>query len=461
MIQETRILNKNSSQPREGAYILYWMQAAQRIHYNHAFSLALKEAQERQLPLVVYFGLMDGFPEANLRSYTFLLEGLLEVKKALEKMHIPFVVVHNRPSEGALTLSKRAALLITDRGYLKIEKSFREEIKDLVPCPFYQVETNVVVPVDVVSQKEEYAAATIRRKIEKLLPEYLLPMGEPKATLPVYEGPWDVTPMTFDHLEDILSSLSLDASVPSVSHFFKGGRKEGLQHLETFLTQRYEDFAKRRNDPAGTFSSNLSPYLHFGQISPLEVYFKLPKENSENKRVFLDEMIIRRELAMNFVERNPQYESFSSITGFPRETLFTHEKDPRPYVYTLEELEKGLTHDPYWNAAQKEMLLTGKMHGYMRMYWGKKVMEWTESLEEAYAHLVYLNNRYSLDGRDPNGYAGIAWCFGKHDRPWKERPIFGKVRYMNDKGLARKFKIKDYVEKIQQLEEKEGLSWIK
>lgn len=175
----------------------------------------------------------------------------------------------------------------------------------------------------------------------------------------------------------------------------------------------------------------------------------------------VDELIVRRELAMNFVERNPFYDSFSSISSFARETLLAHAEDPREYLYSLETLEQGKTHDRYWNAAQRELVLKGKMHGYMRMYWGKKVIEWTSSPEEAYRFLVHLNNRYSLDGRDPNGYAGIAWCFGKHDRPWKERPIFGKVRYMNDKGLERKFRIKDYAEKIEAMDDGGATEWIK
>jgi len=300
--------------------------------------------------------------------------------------------------------------------------------------------------------KEEYAAATIRRKIERLLPEFAFPVVLPPYNLPLYDNTLDVHEMAFENISDILDSIDVDRAVHPVSEYYKGGYREAKKHLERFLNERYQCFAEKRNDPSADITSNLSPYLHFGQISPLEIYLLLPDDDSTNRAVMVDELIVRRELAMNFVSNNSNYDNFNSISSFARESLLAHLPDPRPYLYNMEKLEKGKTHDRYWNAAQKEMILTGKMHGYMRMYWGKKVIEWTSLPEEAYKVLVYLNNRYSLDGRDPNGYAGIAWCFGKHDRPWKERPIFGKVRYMNDKGLERKFDIRAYAEKIELLE---------
>jgi deoxyribodipyrimidine photo-lyase len=195
----------------------------------------------------------------------------------------------------------------------------------------------------------------------------------------------------------------------------------------------------------------MSPWLHFGQISPLVIALKVMKTQSPGKEAYLEELIIRRELAMNYTYYNPFYDSFEGLNDWAKKTLKEHEKDKRPYRYSIDELEQAQTHDPYWNAAQEEMRITGKMHGYMRMYWGKKILEWMKSPEEAFSTALYLNNKYELDGRDPNGFAGIAWCFGKHDRPWFERPIFGKIRYMNANGLKRKFNAEAYVDKIKKL----------
>jgi deoxyribodipyrimidine photo-lyase len=193
----------------------------------------------------------------------------------------------------------------------------------------------------------------------------------------------------------------------------------------------------------------MSPYLHFGQISPLYIALKVSKTRSLGAEAFFEELIIRRELSMNFVFYNEKYDSFKSIPDWAKKTLRAHQKDRRPYLYSPKELENAGTHDPYWNAAQKEMVITGKMHGYMRMYWGKKILEWSKTPEEAFKVALYLNNKYELDGRDPNGFIGVAWCFGKHDRPWGERAIFGNVRYMNDKGLKRKFDADKYVKMME------------
>jgi deoxyribodipyrimidine photo-lyase len=202
------------------------------------------------------------------------------------------------------------------------------------------------------------------------------------------------------------------------------------------------------------FTSGLSPYLHFGQISPLFVALEVKKSGKKGKEDFLEELIVRRELAVNFVHYNSAYDSFNCLPQWAKATLHAHLEDKREYAYSLKDLENAKTHDPYWNAAQEEMRISGKMHGYMRMYWGKKILEWTRSPEEAFRRALYLNNKYNIDGRDPNGFAGVAWCFGKHDRPWKERQIFGKVRYMSSHGLERKFEIEKYVRKIEEWKQK-------
>ncbi|MFW9805556.1 MAG: deoxyribodipyrimidine photolyase, partial [Candidatus Thorarchaeota archaeon] len=229
---------------------------------------------------------------------------------------------------------------------------------------------------------------------------------------------------------------------------FQGGTKAARETLEKFIRFDLDVFGTQRNDPSNDRLSNMSPYLHFGQISPIEIAIEVLKTNSPGSESYLEELIVRRELSMNFVFFNSNYDNIECLPKWAKETLDLHALDPREYVYSYSELERAETHDPYWNAAQKEMTRFGKMHGYMRMYWGKKILEWTDSPEEAYTICITLNDKYELDGRNPNGYAGVAWCFGKHDRAWKEREIFGKVRYMNENGLRRKFDIEKYVERI-------------
>lgn len=448
MIQSERVKQLNQKEILDKPYVICWMQSSQRTEYNHALEFAIDYANTLHKPLIVYFGLTEDFPEANRRHLRFMIEGLLEVKENLDKRGIRFVVMHGSPEIGALKLAKEAALLVVDRGYLRIEKSWRNLLAKEAECRVFQVESNVLVPVEVTSLKEEYSAATIRRKIEKRIEEFALPLTErildfPSKHLESFEGE-----IPFENATQILQLLKLTDEVREVNTFI-GGAKKAKENFEDFLQNKFKDYALYRNEPSMDFTSNLSPYLHFGQISPLEIYLRLPDGFGENRRVFIDELIVRRELAMNFVEYNEHYDSYEAISSFAKATLEKHRNDPRPWSYTLEQLERGLTHDQYWNAAELEMLITGKMNGYMRMYWGKKIIEWTETPERAYEIALYLNNKYNIDGRDPNGFAGVAWCFGKHDRPWKEREVFGTVRYMNDKGLKRKFDMEAYIEKVK------------
>lgn len=451
MIPEKRIQIKNQQDIAQGEYVLYWMQTAQRISYNHSLEYAKEEANRLNKPLLVYFGLMDDYPEANARHYYFMIEGLIQVKKELEKQGIQFLLAHTSPEEGALELAKKACLVVTERSYLRHEKAWKTKLSGEILCQMVEVETNVMVPIDEVSQKEEYSAATIRKKIEREIPNYAFSLECREINIPSLHIQTSLHPLPLKDVKETLSLLKVSHEVPPVPQYFKGGYEEAITHLETFMEEKFSGYAEHRNNPVKDYGSNLSPYLHFGQISPLEIYLSLMDHHSENKRVFLDELIIRRELAINFVEHNEFYDSYKSISSFAKDTIEKHRHDERPYIYTLKELEKGKTHDLYWNACQLEMVHTGKMHGYLRMYWGKKIIEWTQHPDIGYEIALYLNNKYHLDGRDPNGYAGVAWCFGKHDRPWKERDVFGSVRYMNDKGLKRKFKIDQYVEKIENL----------
>jgi deoxyribodipyrimidine photo-lyase len=448
MIQKERIKALNQKRVQKGKYVLYWMQASQRAEYNHALEFAVLKANELRQPLIVFFGITDQFPEANERHYAFMLEGLKEVKDSLEKRGIQMIVLHQPPEVGTLQLAKRASLAVVDRGYLRIQRVWREDVSQKMECPLFQVESDIIVPVEETSPKEEYAAATIRSKIKKKLDAFLVSLKEHQPVIDSLSLDFDS--FDIEDLERAVSRLHINRSVQRVDSFH-GGTKEAKSHLEVFLEGKLDRFPELRNDPNLDYLSHMSPYLHFGQISPLFIALKALETKSPGIEAFLEELIVRRELSINFTFYNERYDSFEAIPDWAKKTLKAHQKDKRPYLYSLKELEGAKTHDPYWNAAQKQMVIEGKMHGYMRMYWGKKILEWTRTPEEAFRNALYLNNKYELDGRDPNGFTGVAWCFGKHDRPWGEREIFGNVRYMNDKGLKRKFDADQYVRAMTKL----------
>ena len=453
MIQKERIQALNAKETKKGRYVLYWMQASQRTEYNHALEYAVVKANELHQPLVVFFGITDHFPEGSQRHYTFMLEGLREVRRSLEKRGIRIVIQHTSPEQGVVQFAKGASFVVVDRGYLKIQRAWRDYAASRMDCPLVQVESDVIVPIEETSPKEEYAAATIRSKIHKKLDHFLCPLKEVDPDIDSLSLDFDS--FDIDDVEEAVSRLHIDRSVKKVS-CYRGGAGEAKKHLRLFLRDKLDRFPELRNDPTVDFLSHMSPYLHFGQISPLSIALTVSQTQGLSKEAYLEELIVRRELSMNFVFYNGQYDSFEgAIPQWAQKSLKAHQKDKRPYLYALEELETGKTHDPYWNAAQKEMVFTGKMHGYMRMYWGKKILEWSKTPDEAFRAALYLNNKYELDGRDPSGFTGVAWCFGKHDRPWKEREIFGNVRYMNEGGLKRKFDADEYVKLMSRLEPQE------
>ncbi len=448
MISEERIKKLNRKEMRNGRYVLYWMQTSHRTKYNQALEYTVSEANKMNKPVVVYFGITEDFPEANARHYYFMLEGLSEVQSSLKEKGIKMVVRRNSPELGAIELSKNASLAVVDRGYLRSQKKSRSYVAQTIDCPLVQVESDVVVPVEAVSPKEEYSAATFRPKIKKKLRSYLRPLKEKRPKVDARQ--LDIDSYNIEDPKKAILSLEIDRSVGRVEDFH-GGATEAEKRLETFLKNKLDYYEEFRNDPTKEFLSNMSPYLHFGQISPVYIALKIAETDSRGRDAYLEQLIVRRELSVNFVFYNQSYDSFDGLPQWAKKTLKEHEKDPREYSYTLKELENGETHDPYWNAAQKEMRIRGKMHGYMRMYWGKKIIEWTKTPEEAFKTALYLNNKYELDGRGPNGFTGVAWCFGKHDRPWKERQVFGKIRYMNANGLNRKFDADLYVEKMRHI----------
>jgi deoxyribodipyrimidine photo-lyase len=449
MIQPERIKLLNRRPVRSRKYVLYWMQAAQRAEYNHALEYAIEKANELNKPLVVVFGLTDDYPEANLRHYYFMLEGLAETKKALAAKGIQMVIRQQSPDTAAIELARDAALVVVDAGHLRIQRKWRSDAARKIECAFYQVETNLIVPVEEASVKEEFSAGTFRPRITSKLDRYLLPLKHKKPKRDSLGLKFD----SFDirDLNKAASALRVDQSVRKVQNLH-GGTSQARRHLRSFLKNKLDRYDDLRNNPALDYLSHMSPYLHFGQISPLYIALEVIKTNSPGKDAYLEELIVRRELSHNFVFYNDKYDSFEGLPPWAKRTLNFHRRDKREYIYSLEELEKAKTRDPYWNAAQKEMVLTGKMHGYMRMYWGKKILEWSRNPQARFKTALYLNNKYELDGRDPNGFTGVAWCFGKHDRAWGERPVFGKIRYMNAAGLKRKFDPDEYVKKVDHLE---------
>ncbi|MGD9126234.1 MAG: deoxyribodipyrimidine photo-lyase [Planctomycetia bacterium] len=450
--ERVELLNKRSIRS-DGRFVLYWMQASIREQANGALELANRLGRQLERPTVVVFALTENYPGANLRHYRFLLEALADVRAALTKRGIRLVVSLGEPTEVVERMARDAALLVTDRGYTRIQREWRATLARVVRCAMVQVEDNVVVPIDVASEKEEYAARTIRPKIMRRLEDYLDPIrrvgpyGSSIEGLRLPTGGNDVS-KKLDRVERILEKLSIDRSV-SPSPCFTGGERAAKRHLDRFLRSRLDRY-DRRNDPTAGVTSQLSPYLHFGCISPVVVARRALTSGSSGSESFIEELCVRRELAINFVVHNPQYDTIGSLPDWAEKTLAKHCRDRRPYLYTFEQLRDAQTHDPAWNAAQREMVATGYMAGYMRMYWGKKVIEWTADPAEAYETLIRLNDTYELDGRDPNGYCGIAWCFGKHDRPWQERPIFGTVRTMVAAGLARKFNVERYIEQVSE-----------
>ncbi len=391
------------------------------------------------------FGLTAAYPEANWRHYRFMLEGLGETAAALRQRGIGMAVRPGHPPDVVRALAARAALVVVDGGYLRHQRQWRAAVAATVDCGMLEVESDVVVPVRVVADCAQYAARTLRPRIQRLLDGFLIGT---RSVSPRNDG----TAFTegaewFEDPDRLRERFGLSGGPPPVD-WIRGGRRAGLARLRQFIARDLDVFGDRRNDPGVDRLSHLSPYLHFGQVSPREVALAVLRSGSPGTAPFLEELIVRRELSMNLALYNPDYDAYRGLPAWARRTLAAHARDPRPACYTPAELEDARTHDPYWNAAMREMILRGKMHGYMRMYWGKKILEWSASPQQAFETALAFNNRYFLDGRDANSYAGVAWCFGTHDRPWAERPVFGTVRYMNDAGLRRKFDIEAYVRRI-------------
>ena len=426
--------------------MVYWMSRDQRTQDNWALLFAQEQSLKTREPLAVVFCLMQQFLGATFRQYSFMIKGLSEVEQNLAAKNIPFYLLCGSPEVEIPEFIRKYGVgcLITDFDPLRPKRQWKEAVAKKINIPFLEVDAHNIVPCSVASDKQEYGAYTIRPKILRALPEFLDEFPPLQKQEVVWGEPTD--PIDW---QGILAGLTVDRAVSEVSGF-KPGERAAWGVLGDFLENKLPFYFEGRNDPTRDGQSNLSPCLHFGQISAQRIALEVEDSLSgqKAKEAFLEELIVRRELSDNFCFYNLQYDSFDGFPSWGQKTLNEHRRDPREYLYTLAQFEQAQTHDNLWNAAQMEMVQTGKMHGYLRMYWAKKILEWTRSPEEALQIAIYLNDRYELDGRDPNGYTGIAWSLGGvHDRAWGARKVFGKIRYMSYNGCKSKFNVKAYSNK--------------
>lgn len=443
----------NSAENTKGRYVLYWMQIFKRASHNYALNFAIQMANERKLPLVVYEGLKFYYPWASDRIHTFILEGVAEKQAEFAERGIRYVFFlqrHGRdPKNTVMRLAKEAALLVTDDFPCFIIPGHNARVAQL-NLPVYAVDANGMIPLSSLP-KEEYAAYTIRPKINRLLPDLPRTIVTPNLEVqkPKLEVDCPETAVFADNIAKLVSRCDIDHSVKP-SELYRGGTAAGRKRLKHFVRNILPDYLDTRTEPSVDGTSRLSPYLHFGFISIQEIVKAVEHAEAPEpaKDAFLEQAIVRRELSFNLTRHNPHYESLKSLPEWAQQTMRDHADDPRPELVDEEEIEAAKTYDELWNASQRELVNTGLLHNYVRMLWGKRVMEWQRSYEMAFELLVHLNNKYALDGRDPNSYAGILWCFGKHDRPWFEREIFGTIRYMTSRSMGKKFKSKDYIESM-------------
>lgn len=423
--------------------VVYWINRDRRRDDNWAMLYAQQVALERKVPLIAVFCLVPTFLDATLRQYDFMIRGLEELERDLVEVNIGFRLLLGSPKETLLPYLEATSpsLVVTDFEPLRIKSLWLDDIVNGSTVPLHQVDAHNIVPCWVASPKLEFAAYTIRPKITRLLPTYL------EEFPAVVKHPFDAPQSPLTDWSTVRASLRVDSTVGPVT-WLTPGAAAGRTRLDAFVA-KIEQYADR-NDPTKPGQSNLSPYFHFGQIAPQRAALATPKAG-EHSDSFLEELIIRRELSDNFTFYNDRYDSFDGFAPWAQQTLNDHRSDPRDYLYTAGQWEGACTHDELWNAAQRELVTTGKLHGFMRMYWAKKILEWSSSPDEALAIGIYLNDKYALDGRDPNGYVGVAWSVGGvHDRAWFERPVYGKIRYMNANGCARKFDVKSYIRRYAQ-----------
>ncbi len=430
-----RVRQLNQVSPKPGR-VIYWMSRDQRLEDNWALIYATQQAKFLNQPLMIVFVLAEQFAGATLRQYQFMLDGLKLLSHQANKLGRNFSLEFGSPRTvfERLHAEKTVGLIVTDFSPLRISIGWKRAVAQL-PIALHEVDAHNIIPPWVVSAKQEYSARTIRSKIQRLLPEWLVDFPQHQKLV---KDDSKTKPINW---QKVSQAIQVDSAVAPIS-WLKSGSAEAKNTLDNFITDGLSDYDLLRNDPSKNGQSNLSPYLHFGQLSAQRVALRILQSrlaHHKSAEVFLEELIIRRELAENFCFYNPKYDSTESYPTWALQSLSQHERDDRPLLYNQEQLANAQTHDPLWNFAQQQLLQTGKMHGYLRMYWAKQLLRWTRTVHDAHQIAIYLNDRYELDGRDPNGYTGIAWSLGGlHDRPWPTQPIFGQVRSMSYQSTSKK-----------------------
>ena len=455
LAEHPRVTVRRGGAPQRGRCVVYWMQRAQRGRDNHALDVAVTVANALEVPCVAYFAAVKNFPHANLRHFAFMNQGLPDVEDDCAERGVGFVM-RRTPDESPerFFADVGAAMVVSDENPLREPERWRVRLAERLRIPFWTVDADVIVPSKLL-QKAQFSAGVIRPRLSRMLPEFLRPYENARA-----ETAWKE--LRGLYAEDVRADLTrgwrdFDRSVKPVDEWH-GGRKSGMKRLEMFVAKMLQGYERDRSRPEMDGTSKLSPYLHFGHISPLTIALAVRAAAKKDARLksaqdaFLDELIVWRELSVNFVRYQPEYGSIACADNWARLTIAKHDRDEREVLYTLKQMEEARTHDELWNAAQLQMVHYGWMHNYLRMYWAKKILEWTRDAATAMKRAIYLNDRYFLDGRDPNGYAGVAWAIlGKFDRAWGERPVFGKRRYMSGSSMSRKFEANRYMDQMQSL----------
>jgi len=429
--------------------VLYWMSRDQRINDNWALSYAIELAENSNQLVTVVFNMVDGFLGATWRQYDFMIKGLKKAEARLDEFNIPFTVLIGDPVTAIPNFIKthQVSHLVMDFDPLREKLRWQNMVVSKIGITADIVDAHNIVPCFIASEKEEYAASTFRPKVTMLLHEFMdefPPLIKQTRKLKMLRTHWDA----------IAIALKVNHNVRP-AEWMTPGEKGAMAVLGKFMDKKLIHYALKRNDPNADCVSGLSPYLRFGHISAQRIALEitLGVAHDENTDAFLEELIVRRELADNFCYYNPNYDNTFGFKTWAINSLNDHIGDVREYIYSADQFEEAATHDELWNAAQMQMLNTGTMHGFMRMYWAKKILEWTANPEEALKIANYLNDKYQLDGRDPNGYTGCAWSIGGvHDRAWSERRIFGKIRYMNREGCERKFDVDNYIRRMTRLD---------
>jgi photolyase PhrII len=438
--------------PRQGGeFVLYWIQTAMRACSNPALTFAIEQANLLRLPLLVYQGLRSDYPWASDRIHTFILESVADLYADFDTRGIEYAFYLDRGPAGRgarsplVELASRASVVVTDFFPTFIVPRQTRALRQKVETAVVAMDGCTLVPMRY-HDREHSTARGIRPRLLEALPHYLHPVPDPEPALHRrIELPFDPVRPDAAKIPTLVASCPIDHTVKP-SPTIRGGRHAALARLDAFVRTGLARYDEDRGDPNRDVTSRLSPYLHFGNLSINEVLLSVREAApAAQYEKFQDEALVWRELAHNFVYHDPKHRTMEAVPAWARKELDDHLADPRPHLYEDEQLEAAQTHDELWNAAQRSLLRDGELHNYVRMLWGKSVLMWKRTPEEALRVLEHLNHKYALDGRDPSSYGGIHWCFGKFDRPFYRRPVYGTVRYMSTNAAAKKFDVKAYI----------------